>query len=141
MVDVRRRGAAELAKAERYGCEGLARSLVPALDAMDALTAAADDAEGARLTQNSLLDALRSHGISRVSPEVGETFDVDTMEAMYTVPTSEVEQGGTVADVLRSGYLLHGERLLRAAQVGVAKLDEQAGAQGASSDETTSDKA
>ena len=53
----------------------------------------------------------------------------------------EVEQGGTVADVLRSGYLLHGERLLRAAQVGVAKLDEQAGAQGASSDETTSDKA
>ena len=68
MVDLRRRGVAELEKAQRFGGEGLARSLIPALDAMDALEASvsssgSDDAEGTRLTRTALLDALREHDV------------------------------------------------------------------------------
>lgn len=40
------------------------------------------------------------------------------MEAMLTVPV-EAEHVNTVQTLLRPGYVLHGERVLRAAQVGV----------------------
>ena len=80
MVEMKQRGAASLARAERFGAERLAKSLVPALDAMDALEQAAQtgggDAEGARLTRASLHDALRSNGIEAVAPDIGAKFDV-----------------------------------------------------------------
>ena len=122
MVDIQRRSSASLAKAERYGAEKLAKSLVPALDAMDALEKAArdgTDAEGARLTRAALHDALRSNGVEAVAPEVGDKFDVANMEAMMTVEVLEAERVNTVQALLRPGYVLHGERVLRAAQVGV----------------------
>lgn len=129
MVDLRRRGASELAKAERFAAFKLAKDLVPALDAMDALVADAAPgsatAEGANLTRRTLRDALASHGVSRVEPAIGEPFDVAVMEAMLTVPSADPATTGTVQTVLRPGYVLHGgERVLRAAQVGVgAALD------------------
>lgn len=149
LVDVRRRGAAELAKAERFGGERLAKSLLPALDAIDAMcdrqtqrreavaagdagatasveSAAADDEEGCRLTASLLHDALRKNGIDKVAPAVGDAFSVDTMEAMMTVPAGDAGlSAGLVASVLRPGYVMHGgERCLRPAQVGVASKDE-----------------
>ena len=105
---------------------------------MDALTAASESqgegggggggaaaAEGARLTKQALHDALRQHGIEPVAPAVGVTFDVATMEAMLTVPVEQPEQVGTVATLLRPGWLMHGERVLRAAQVGVGAAAEK----------------
>ena len=124
-VDLRRRSASELAKAERFGSERLAKSMIPALDAMDALCEAAEeaagagvDSEGSRLTRASWHSALQSNGIECIRPEIGDKFDVASMEAMFPVP---VEPGSTgkVEAVLRPGYVLHGERVLRAAQVGV----------------------
>jgi hypothetical protein len=35
MTDLRRRGAGELAKAQRFGSERLVKSMIPALDAME----------------------------------------------------------------------------------------------------------
>ena len=137
MVDLRRRGAGEVARAERYGSERLAKSLVPALDAMDALCAdmaPKDDGsraelkplwEGASMTRDVLHGALRAHGVSKVEPEIGAPFDVACMEAMLTVPVEAsaadgASKVGTVQTVLRPGYVLYdGERVLRAAQVGV----------------------
>eukprot|EP00966_Prymnesium_polylepis_P182454 4226853-Prymnesium_polylepis.1 len=81
MVDLRRRGAADLAKAERFGCASLAKALIAPLDAMDALCeAGGGDEEGSRLTRSAFHDALRKSGIDRVEPSVGEPFDVATME-------------------------------------------------------------
>lgn len=120
-LDLRRRSAAEIAKTERYATSGLVKSLIPALDAMDAAVAhaAAADAEGTQLTRAALLDALRSNGVEQLAPAVGDDFDVSSMEAMFTVPVAEGAPAGKVESVLRPGYSLHGERLLRAAQVGV----------------------
>jgi len=117
IVDLRRRGAANLQKAERFGHERLAKSLLPVLDSMDALVASGGDAEGAALTRDALHSALRSHDIEQVMPIEGAAFDVSAMEAMFTVPG---EESGLVAQVFRPGYMLHGERLLRPAQVGVS---------------------
>ena len=70
--DLKRRSEADLVKRERFGCERLAKSLVPALDAMDALVASGGgDAEGSRLTHASFQSALRSHGIEKIEPSIG----------------------------------------------------------------------
>jgi len=85
---------------------------------MDALCeAGGGDEEGSRLTRSAFHDALRKSGIDRVEPSVGEPFDVATMEAMFTVPVEG--SAGNVESIVRAGYMMHGERLLRAAQVGV----------------------
>ena len=61
VVDLRRRGAVEVAKAERFGAASLVKSLAPALDAMDAAAEhATADAEGIRLTRSTLLAASLS---------------------------------------------------------------------------------
>ena len=44
-----------------------------------------------------------------------------TMEALYTVPVAADASTGLVEDIMRPGYVLHGERVLRAAQVGVGE--------------------
>ena len=131
MVDLRRRGAFELAKAERFGSAKLARSLIPSLDAMDAACehATPTEAEGTRLTRSTLHAALHEHGVEIVKPEMGEAFDPDVHEAMFMVPVDDAAAAGTIQSIFRPGYSLHGERLLRAAQVGVgAKSDETAAA-------------
>ena len=117
LVDLRRRGALDVAKAERFGVTALAKSLIPSLDAIDALVRAGGDEEGSRLTRSALHAALRDNGIEQVAPNVGEPFDVSVMEAMLTVPVES--SPGNVESVLRPGYTIHGERVLRAAQVGV----------------------
>lgn len=123
MIDLRRRGAAELERARRFGGEKLARSLVPALDAMDALCAsdAGSDSEGRELTRATFHTALGENSIEVIRPDHGDKFDVGTMEALYTVPVAADASTGLVEDIMRPGYVLHGERVLRAAQVGVGE--------------------
>lgn len=127
LAEVRQRAAQTEVKAERFGAEPLARSLVPVCDNVDMLLNAADGAsdgsakgvlEGAQLTAKSLFSALEAHAIRRVSPELGSSFDPSVMEAMYTVPSEPTADADVVASVLRPGYTLH-DRVLRAAQVGV----------------------
>ena len=124
MVDLRRRGAKELANKERFACERLAKDLLPALDAMDALVESASGdgsaAEGTAMTRSVLHAALKSNGVEPLRPAVGEPFDVATMEAMLTVPVKEGAPCGMIETILRPGWALHsGERVIRAAQVGV----------------------
>jgi molecular chaperone GrpE len=71
------------------------------------------------MTQRSLVAALDRHQVRRVSPQKGERFDHKVHQAMFELPTDELP-AGTVAEVMAPGYLI-GERLLRAAMVGVAK--------------------
>ena len=124
LIDLRRRGAAEVAKVERYGVAPLAKSLIPTLDAMDQMCAHATDAEGASLTRSTLHTALREHGIEQVAPGKGDVFDTATMEAVMVVPAAE--KSGLVETLLRPGYTLHNERILRAAQVGVGQVADDA---------------
>lgn len=126
LAEVRQRAAQAEVKAERFGAEPLARSLVPVCDNVDMLLSAVDGAsdgakgvlEGAQLTAKSLFSALEAHAIRRASPELGSAFDPSVMEAMYTVPSEPPAAVDVVASVLRPGYTLH-DRVLRAAQVGV----------------------
>ena len=73
---------------------------------------------GVEMIQSQLIEALRKHGLVRISPE-GEKFDPNYHQAMFEVPNSGALPG-TVVQVMQAGYVLNG-RLLRPAMVGVAK--------------------
>ena len=65
--------------------------------------------------------ALQAQSIERVEPEEGTAFDPHVHEAMFTVKAEDGADANVISSVFRPGYVLHGERILRAAQVGVTK--------------------
>lgn len=82
---------------------------------------------GVELTERTLLSAFERNKIRKVTPDRGDRFDHKLHQAMFELPTDELPPG-TVAEVMAAGYLL-GERLLRAAMVGVAKSASANGVQ------------
>ena len=105
--------------------ETVVESLLPVMDNMDrALQAAARHEEGqllagVELVAGQLKGTLEGHGLERLDVEPGTLFDPTLHEAVLTQDHDEFDEG-QVAQVLESGYLLHG-RLLRPAKVIVAR--------------------
>jgi molecular chaperone GrpE len=114
----------------KYAAAPLAKDILPvadnlarALAAVPKEALASDEAlknlvEGIAATERQLQSALERHNIKRIDPE-GEKFDSHRHQAMFEVPETD-KPGGTVVQVLQSGYILH-DRLLRPALVGIAK--------------------
>ncbi|GGC80459.1 protein GrpE [Tersicoccus solisilvae] len=93
-------------------------ALLPVLDDLDAARQHGDLTEGPFAAIAAKLDAvLTQQGLERYG-EVGAVFDPAIHEALLQQPSDDVDPGH-VSHVLRSGYRV-GDRVLRAAQVGVA---------------------
>lgn len=126
----RRRSQREREDAVKYAAAPFARDVVEVADnlrrALDSVPDEAVEADehlktlmaGVEMTEKELLAVFDKHGIERIDP-VGEPLDPHSHEAMFEVPDADAPSG-TVVQVLRVGYRMRG-RLLRAAQVGVAK--------------------
>ena len=74
---------------------------------------------GVAASERALQDTFAKHGIRRIAPALGETFDPNQHQAMFEVEDSECEPG-TIAQMVLPGYAYH-ERLIRPAFVGVAR--------------------
>ena len=135
--NIRRRTERETQSARKYGHTSFARDLVGAIDNLaraieatgsgdgsgDEAVPAKDEAtqsliKGIELSWTEILSVIEKHGIKQVNP-VGEKFDYNLHQAMFEMPTDEVEPG-MVVEVVQHGYVLH-DRLLRPALVGVSK--------------------
>ncbi len=128
--NLRKRTEREKEQTRRFGIAAFARDLLSTADNLRrALEATPDDLEdadewvrnmvvGVEMTERDLLAAMEKNGISRVDP-AGEKFDYNLHQAMFEI-TDSGQEAGTVVQVLQPGYVL-GDRLLRAAMVGVAK--------------------
>jgi molecular chaperone GrpE len=128
--NIRRRAARERDESVRFAASNLARDLLPTLDnlrrALDSVPAESGELDeaavkllaGVAAIEKNLLETLGKHGISRIDPVPGETFDPHVHQAMFEVERSSYP-AGTVAQILQPGYVQH-ERLLRPALVGVA---------------------
>ena len=121
IVNLRRRYATERNDALQAGAMGMARRVLPALDACDRALATMpegeDDAvvEGFRMTRNSLWEALEGAGVSAMNCKDGG-FDPSLMEAISTIPAEEGQESGMVVEVLEEGYMFNG-KILRPARV------------------------
>ena len=125
--NARKRSERDRREAERYGGSRLARDMLPVFDNMKrAVAAVPEDAreankaliEGVELTMRELLNVLGKHGVSVISPEVGDRFDPQLHEAMFEAPLPGTA-AGEVIQVETDGFILH-DRLLRPAKVGVS---------------------
>lgn len=129
--NMRRRTEREVASARKYGHTNFARDLVGAIDNLARAMQAAgpddntDQSEtltalmtGIELSWTEIQSVIEKHGIKQVNP-VGEKFDYNLHQAMFEMPTNDVEPG-MVVEVVQHGYVLH-DRLLRPAMVGVSK--------------------
>ena len=125
--NARERGDRDRREAENYGGSKLARDLLPVYDnlkrAVDAVTeeqrsVASGLIEGVELTMRELLNVFTKHGITLISPEVGDKFDPKLHEAMFEAPLPDTK-AGDIIQVSGEGFMLH-DRLLRPAKVGVS---------------------
>ena len=131
--NLRKRTEREVAAAKKYGPFSFVRDLLASLDNLEKAMSLIPDNKGEMdetlkniligvdMTGREVASVLERHGISKINPD-GEKFDYNLHQAMFEVPTNEVEPG-TVVQVVQQGYLLH-DRLIRPAMVGVSKAAE-----------------
>lgn len=121
----KKRTKKEMDEAGHVGRAALVKELLPVIDNLERALkhAAADDplAQGVRMVEKQMLQALERFGITRFSAQ-GQPFDPAMHDAIQQVETAEVPPG-TVAQEFSSGYLANG-KLLRAAMVAVSKAPE-----------------
>lgn len=127
--NARKRADKDRRDAEQYGGSRLARDLLPVYDALSrALDSAGDDQraaasaliEGVELTLRELKNVFTKHGITVITPELGEKFDPQRHEAMFEAPVPGTV-AGNIIQVMDNGFMLH-DRLLRPAKVGVSSM-------------------
>ena len=124
--NARKRADKDRREAENYGGSRLARDLLPVHDALTrALDVAGDRSEldhalieGVELTLRELNNVFARHGVTVISPAIGDRFDPQIHEAMFEAPAPGTK-AGDIIQVMANGFMLH-DRLLRAAQVGVS---------------------
>ena len=131
--NLRKRTEREVAAAKKYGPFSFVRDLLASVDnlekAISLIPENKDEMDetlkniliGVDMTGREVASVLERHGISKINPD-GEKFDYNLHQAMFEVPTNEVEPG-TVVEVVQLGYMLH-DRLIRPAMVGVSKAVE-----------------
>jgi molecular chaperone GrpE len=125
--NARKRAERERREAEQYGGTRLARDLLPVHDNLRrALEVVTDDQraqsaaliEGVELTLRELTNVMTKHGVTPISPAIGDMFDPQLHQAMFEAPVPGT-RAGQIIQVMTEGFLLH-DRLLRPATVGVS---------------------
>lgn len=110
--------------------EALGRSFLRILEALDglefALAHAPDGplAEGVRLVQRKMQDALAAEGVERIDA-LGEAFDPTIHDAVAMIPVTDDTQVSTIVGQMRPGYRFR-DKVLRAPQVHVGTRAPQA---------------
>ncbi|GMP65226.1 hypothetical protein CsSME_00026119 [Camellia sinensis var. sinensis] len=74
--------------------------------------------EGVEMTEKQLAEVLKKFGVEKYNP-TNEQFDPNRHNAVFQVPDAS-KPSGTIAVVLKAGYMLH-DRVLRPAEVGVTE--------------------
>ncbi|XP_042952712.1 grpE protein homolog 2, mitochondrial isoform X1 [Carya illinoinensis] len=79
--------------------------------------------EGVEMTEKQLMEVFKKYGVEKFDP-MDEPFDPHRHNAVFQLPDGS-KPPGTVAAVLKSGYLLY-DRIIRPAEVGVTPAVENA---------------
>jgi molecular chaperone GrpE len=131
MDNLRKRTDRDVADARKYAVSKFAGDMLVVGDNLrrtlaavpEELRESGDDAlkslvEGVEMTEREMDRLLEKNGIKRIAA-TGERFDPNMHQAMFEVPDPTVPPG-TVVQVVQEGYQI-GDRILRAALVGVSK--------------------
>jgi molecular chaperone GrpE len=125
LLNYQRRVEKDRAESLKYANAGLVKALLPILDDLERVVAAADEQDidletvvnGVRLTFENLVKVLRDFGIQRIDA-AGKPFDPTQHEAIMQQASPEHAEPTVLSEVAR-GYRL-ADRVLRPARVIVA---------------------
>lgn len=140
LVNYRRRAEDEKNEIRRSAKSALLTKILSTVDDLDrALTMIPDDesagwGEGIELVRRNVVNMLDSEGVTRLDI-LGKPYDPAYAEALQFRETLDGDEG-TVVEVYQEGYMYMG-RVLRAAQVVVAKQPEKPEAIESNSDKET----
>lgn len=149
MDNLRKRSERDVSDARRYAVQRFAGDMLQVRDNLQrALEAVPEEAgsegalgalvEGVEMTAREMDRQLEKHGVTRVGTP-GERFDPNRHQAMFEVEDASVP-AGTIVQVVQDGYMI-GDRVLRAALVGVAKGGpRQAPAESAAAEQDGADR-
>jgi molecular chaperone GrpE len=145
MDNLRKRTERDVADARRYAVSKFAGDMLTVGDNLRRTLSAvpaetrdtADDSlkavfEGVEMTEREMDRLLDKNGVKRID-SMGERFDPNRHQAMFEVPDPSVP-AGTVVQVVQEGYQI-GDRVLRAALVGISKDGPKAEAVGAGAED------
>lgn len=120
--NIRRRSAEDVLKAQKFGVEKIAESLLAVKDSLDAALVVENTSidsfkQGVELTARQLTSVFEKFSITEVNP-LGDKFDPSKHQSIAAVESDAAVN--SVVRVMQKGYLLH-DRVLRPALVAVAK--------------------
>lgn len=133
--NVRRIGREDVEKARNFGIQSFGKDMLDVADTLERGVEAFEKLPHAELTENKgiaaiytgvkmscnvLLKNLSKHGVEKMQVAVGDKFNPNQHEALFKSPATAQVKPDHVSNILKSGYMLK-ERVLRAAQVGVAE--------------------
>lgn len=114
--------------AMKYRAEGFIDGLLPVLDSFHmAVSNKPSNPElqnyviGFEYIYKNLIAVLENEGVKELSPSIGDTYNVTTMDAVDTV---EAEEANKITRVYANGYMIH-DRLVRPARVQVSVLKKE----------------
>mmetsp|Transcript_303 Transcript_303/g.427 ORF Transcript_303/g.427 Transcript_303/m.427 type:complete len:257 (-) Transcript_303:216-986(-) len=121
----------DVESARNFAIKSFAKSLLEVSDNLHRALESVDESEletnqqlfslyqGIQMTNDGLVKAFQSNGVTKYCEEPGDGFDPETMNALMEYP-DESKEPGTVGQVIKSGFMLN-NRVLRPAEVGVIK--------------------
>ena len=128
--NTRRRAERDVADARSYAVSSFAKDMLDVSDNLSRAVGSVDEAaladvpdavknvvEGVAMTEKALLSKMERHGVKKVDPQPGDTFDPHKHQAVAQIPS---EHGsGKIAAVMQTGFVI-ADRTLRAAMVAVS---------------------
>ncbi len=131
-ANFQKRSPKQIADSVAYEKKAILRSLLTSVDNFEhalshASTASGEEAmdniiKGIQLVFDHMLDALKTHGVSRIDA-LGQPFDPNMHEAMMRRSEPDKDDN-TVLEVYQAGYMI-GEQVLRPSKVIVNKIEEE----------------
>jgi molecular chaperone GrpE len=120
--NIRRRSAEDVLKAQKFGVEKMADSLLAVKDSLDAALLVEKPSiesfkEGIDITARQLTSVFERFSIAEINP-AGAKFDPTKHQAIAALESEQ--EPNTVLNVMQKGYTLH-DRVLRPALVTVSK--------------------
>ncbi|MEN1759749.1 nucleotide exchange factor GrpE [Anoxynatronum sibiricum] len=121
-LNFKRRVEKEKAELHSFGCENLAKDLLPVLDNFERALESVQETDpqiykGIEMIHHQMIEALKKHDIKEIEA-LGQPFDMHEHHAVMTEETTEEEQKNNVALVMQKGYRMK-SRVLRPSMVKV----------------------
>lgn len=122
----RKRTLREKAELIKTGGESALANLLPVIDDFERALSTIKNTEditavvqGVELIYNKFISYLSQQGVKAIET-VGQPFDMETSEAVATIPAPEEDLKGKVIDSVQTGYTLH-DKVIRHAKVVVGE--------------------